>query len=80
MPVSTTKRTARNSSDFVILASLEAVESTAAQDSGIRATAIPYVGPLTVDRTMQVKARAFDGTNWSALSEVVFTVEPAEAP
>jgi hypothetical protein len=71
---------ARNSSDFIILASLEAVESTAAQSSGISATAIQYVGPVIVDRTMQVKARVLSGGNWSALNEAVFTVEPAEVP
>jgi hypothetical protein len=71
---------ARNSSDFIILASLEAVESTAVKGGGVCATATQYVGPVTVDRTMQVKARVLNGTNWSALNEAVFTVGPTKAP
>jgi hypothetical protein len=68
---------ALNSSDFIISARLEAVESTATQNSGISATALEYVGPVTMDRTIQVKARVLNGGAWSALNEAVFTLEPA---
>ncbi len=68
---------ALNSSDFIISARLEAVESTATQNSGISATALEYVGPVTMDRTIQVKARVLNGGIWSALNEAVFAPAPA---
>lgn len=33
-----------------------------------------YSGPITIDRTTTVKARALDGQTWSALMEIVLTV------
>lgn len=37
-------------------------------------TALMYTAPLTIDATTTVKARALDGTTWSALMEAAFTV------
>ncbi len=34
-----------------------------------------YTGPLTIDRSMIIKARVLDGATWSALSEAEFLVE-----
>lgn len=36
--------------------------------------AMVYVGPLTLTRTITVKARVLSGTTWSALNEATFTV------
>jgi hypothetical protein len=42
--------------------------------------AIAYAGPLSLPDTVTVKARTFDGANWSALNEATFTVPaPADA-
>jgi len=65
---------ATDSSDFLISAILEAVESTAARTSGPSATAIPYSGPIRIDRAIRINARTVIDGNWSALTEAVFTV------
>lgn len=65
---------ATDSSDFLISATLEAVESTAARASGPSAIAIPYSGPITIDQAIRISARVLDGGNWSVLTEAVFTV------
>jgi hypothetical protein len=64
------------SSDFLVLASLEAAATTSGQNSGVAPTAIRYTGPMTLTRSVQVKARALSGTTWSALHEAVFAVGP----
>jgi hypothetical protein len=65
-----------SSSDFLISASLEASETTVSQSGGIAPTAIRYTGPVTLDKTVQVKARTRSGSTWSALREAVFAVGP----
>jgi hypothetical protein len=65
-----------SSSDFVILATLEAGQATGAQASGISPTALRYTGPVTLPKSARVKARALSGTTWSALNEAVFAVGP----
>ncbi|MHC4518979.1 MAG: lamin tail domain-containing protein, partial [Planctomycetota bacterium] len=67
------------SSDFLISAELTASEGAgagAATPSGIAPTAISYTGPLTLDASAPVKARALSGDTWSALNEAVFAVGP----
>ena len=51
---------ATDSFDFLILASLEAVESTADRDSGLSGAAIRYDGPVILDRTAHVRARVLE--------------------
>jgi hypothetical protein len=41
---------------------------------GIAASAIPYSSPAIINTTMQIQARAFNGTSWSPLNEATFTV------
>jgi len=66
----------RTSSDFIVMVSLEAGEGTAVKGGGISPTAIKYMGPVTLDRSVQVKARALEGSTWSALNEAIFAVGP----
>lgn len=69
---------ATDSTDFLIQASLEAVESAAVQGAGLSPTATRCTGPITVGRTTQIKARAFSNGDWSAVTEATFTVEAAD--
>ena len=64
------------SSDFLIMVSLEADDGTSVQAGGISPAAIKYTGPVTLDKSVQVKARALDSNDWSALNEAVFAVGP----
>ena len=68
------------SSDFLIDASLIASEGIGGGNGGLSDTAITYDGSikLTGPETM-VRARAFSGNEWSALTEAVFLtdVDPA---
>ncbi|MEO8351879.1 MAG: lamin tail domain-containing protein, partial [Chthoniobacteraceae bacterium] len=41
---------------------------------GVSAGAQTYSGPLTIDSTTRVRARALSGSTWSAMNEAVFTV------
>ncbi|HSV98794.1 MAG TPA: FN3 associated domain-containing protein [Sedimentisphaerales bacterium] len=66
---------ATDSSDFLIWATLEVVESTAARASSPSATAIPYSGPTTIYQTIRIGARTLIDGNWSALTDAVFTIE-----
>jgi len=65
---------ATDSSDFLISAILEAVESTAARSSGPSAMATSYSGPIKINRAIRISARTVIDGNWSALTEAVFTV------
>jgi len=38
--------------------------------------AIQYTGPITLNKSTRIKARAFSGTVWSALNEAVYAVGP----
>jgi len=65
------------SSDFLISVELAASEGGGADTpSGIAPTALRYEGPLTLDASTTVKARALVGGTWSALNEAVFAVGP----
>jgi hypothetical protein len=66
-----------NSSDFLIVVSLEAGESTTGtQSGGIAPTAVKYTAPVTLTKSTHVKARARAGNVWSALNEAVFAIGP----
>jgi hypothetical protein len=62
----------KGSSDFLITASLDAVE--AASQAGSHP--LHYAGPVTLERSTHVKARARSGSVWSPLVDVVFGVGP----
>jgi len=69
--------TSTTSSDFLISAELTAAEGPAEGIAGgPSATAIAYTGPIALDISTRVKARALSGTTWSALHDVVFAVGP----
>jgi len=64
-------------SDFLISAELIAGRSPDfIGASGVSPTAIRYTGPITLTRSMQVKARILDRGTWSALNEATFAVGP----
>jgi len=64
------------SSDFVITAELQTSQAPLPSESGISPEAVAYAGPLTLDSSATVKARALGNGQWSALSEAVFAVGP----
>ena len=65
------------SSDFLISAQLEATKGAiGGTPGGVASGAILYTGPVTLDASVQVKARAYSGGTWSALSDTVFSVGP----
>jgi len=59
------------SSDFLIDAELVVGERNV---TGNQPTAHEYVGPITLEDLTTIKARAFDGMEWSALNEATFSV------
>ena len=64
------------SSDFLCSVMLVAGTGTGGTPGGVSPGAIRYTGPITLDTTACVKARAISGTTWSALNEAVFAVGP----
>jgi hypothetical protein len=56
------------SSDFLIGAEL--IAGISSNSGTVSAGAREYTAPLTIEETTQVKARAMEGNNWSALSGV----------
>lgn len=67
------------SSDFVISADLVVSESATTGTSGdISSSAIAYSTPVQIDESTLVRARVYDGSNWSALNEAFFTVNAQE--
>ena len=48
--------------------------------TGAVAAAAKSYGPITLDGTVQVKARLFSGGNWSALTEAIFTTASPRVP
>jgi hypothetical protein len=66
-----------SSSDFLISVELAAGRQTAASPpSGVSPTAVRYAGPIALNASAHVKARALSGSTWSALNEAVFAVGP----
>jgi hypothetical protein len=62
------------SSDFLIDAEVVAGERLVIGEQPI---AQKYVGPIVLSEAATIKARAFDGFEWSALSEASFSVGPS---
>ncbi len=63
------------SSDFIISAELKASDQPAS--GGISSEAIIYSGPVTINKSSHIKARAFHNGEWSAASDK-FLVIPAD--
>lgn len=61
------------SSDFIIIPELLASEESGA-GGDVSASAVTYADPITLNETTQIKARALDNGEWSALTEMVFVV------
>ncbi|GAG22722.1 unnamed protein product, partial [marine sediment metagenome] len=67
------------SSDFLISAELVAGQrSGPTGGSDISPSAIRYWEPITLNRSVHVKARVLSGGTWSALNEATFAVGPVE--
>lgn len=64
------------SSDFLISVLLVAGPSDAGAGGTVSASAVTYAGPITLEHSVRVKARALSGTAWSALNEAIFAVGP----
>jgi hypothetical protein len=64
------------SSDFLFSVMLVADPDTSGPAGSASTTAVKYTGPLTLDKSTQVKARVLSGGTWSALNEAVFAVGP----
>ncbi|MEN6337275.1 MAG: hypothetical protein ABFE01_23720, partial [Phycisphaerales bacterium] len=64
------------SSDFLCSVMLVAGIEIEGTPGGVSPTAIRYTGPITLDESTCVKARAINGATWSALNEAVFSVGP----
>jgi len=65
------------SSDFLISVELAGTRGpSGGTASGVSPDAIAYTGPVTLDASVQVKARAYSGGTWSALSDTLFAVGP----
>lgn len=66
------------SSDFLLSAELRASATFGTSTGGtVSASAIPYDNPVSINKTTQVRARVFDGTdNWSAVNEAIFMLDP----
>ena len=47
------------------------------QGGAVSPSATSYAGAVTLSSTITVKARAYDGTEWSALNEAAFLIESA---
>jgi len=61
------------SSDFLILPELEA-GNTSTSGGTISESAQEYTGPITINTTTVIKARAQSGSTWSALAEAQYSV------
>ncbi len=64
-----------SSSDFLIGAELAVSQGAVPQES---AAPQAYVRPISLTRSTRVKARAQNGSTWSALAEAVFAVGPVK--
>lgn len=64
------------SSDFLISIELVSSEGGGNVPSGISPTAVQYSGPVRLDASARVRARARSGAAWSALNEAVYAIGP----
>jgi hypothetical protein len=65
-----------SSSDFLISTELIVSEHEPVSDLGVSPDAIEYTGPITLTRSMEIKARALSTDTWSALSDATFAIGP----
>ncbi|RPJ35407.1 MAG: lamin tail domain-containing protein, partial [Planctomycetaceae bacterium] len=67
-----------DSSDLLISVELSAAKGApaSAAPAGVAASAIRYAGPVVLTQSAVVKARALNGSTWSALNEAIFAVGP----
>ena len=65
-----------NSSDFLISSELVIEKSDPNIDYGISPTAHEYIDPITLTKSVTVKARALGGNAWSALNKATYAVGP----
>lgn len=63
-----------SSSDFLISPVLEA--GTTVNSQGVSPKAVKYTGPITLTKSVRIKARTLNGSTWSALREAVIGVGP----
>jgi hypothetical protein len=63
------------SSDFLMSAQLSATKGSGTA-GGVTSTALRYSAPLSLTASAIVKARALNGTTWSALNEALYAVGP----
>ncbi|HPO70615.1 MAG TPA: lamin tail domain-containing protein [Anaerohalosphaeraceae bacterium] len=61
----------KNSSDFLVSAILEAGYDSA---NGIAPSAQKYTGPISLSKSVHIKARTLSGTQWGALREAFVSV------
>jgi hypothetical protein len=64
--------TSLTSSDFLVSAELRAGEDS--RSGNLSPTAAVYDGPIALTESTEVKARLWDGGQWSALHEAIYTV------
>ncbi len=64
------------SSDFLISVELVSTQGGGDVPSGVSPTAARYSGPIRLDASTVVRARAQSGGNWSALNEAIYAVGP----
>lgn len=66
------------SSDFVLSAELTAGHAAGAAEPRASDTGVAYTGPISLTRSVRVKARVLSGQAPSALNEAVFAVGPVK--
>jgi hypothetical protein len=64
-----------SSSDFIIMAQVQAGFAKEASGNVISPTAKEYTGPISINKTTQIKARALLGSRWSALNSILLSVD-----
>lgn len=63
-------------SNLLFSVALVAGQGPIAGDVGVSPNAIRFAGSITLDHSVNVKARVLSGQTWSALNEAVFVVDP----
>jgi hypothetical protein len=64
-----------SSSDFLIYAQLQAGYEDEPSGHIISPTAKEYTGPISINKTTKIKARVLPGGQWSALNQVLLSVD-----
>ncbi len=63
--------TSTTSTDFLVSVKLSSSENEPAQ---VSEDAVMYSGPITLDKSSRIRARAFNNGEWSAMNEKFFTI------